>query len=52
MDLIEAPKIGRKLPDVLSVKEIDKMLASIDLSSLLGYHNLAILKPFTAVVYG
>ena len=44
MDLIEAPKIGRKLPDVLSVKEIDKMLASIDLSSPLGYRNLAILE--------
>ena len=44
MDLIEAPKIGRKLPDVLSVKEIDKMLASIDVSSPLGYRNLAILE--------
>ena len=44
MDLIEAPKIGRKLPDVLSVKEIDKMLASIDVSSPLGYRNLTILE--------
>ena len=44
MDLVEAPKIGRKLPNVLSVKEIDKMLASIDLSTPLGYRNLTILE--------
>ena len=44
MDLIEAPKMGRKLPDVLSVKEIEKMLASIDVSSPLGYRNLTILE--------
>ena len=43
MDLIEAPKIGRKLPDVLSVKEIDKMLASIDVGSRLAT-QLAILE--------
>ena len=44
MDLIESPKMGRKLPDVLSVKEIEKMLASIDVSSPLGYRNLTILE--------
>ena len=44
MDLIEAPKIGRKLPDILSVKEIDKMLTSIDVSSPLNYRNLTILE--------
>ena len=44
MDLIEAPKIGRKLPEVLSTAEIDKMFSSIDLSHPLGYRNLAILE--------
>lgn len=44
MDLIEAPKVGRKLPDVLTLVEIDKMLSSIDLSTSLGYRNIAILE--------
>ena len=44
MDLIEAPKIGRKLPDTLSVEEIDKIVATIDLSSAQGERNRAILE--------
>ncbi len=32
MELIETPKTGRKLPDTLSVKEIDDLIAAIDLS--------------------
>ena len=44
MDLIEAPKVGRKLPEVLSTGEIEKMFSSIDLSHPLGYRNLAILE--------
>ncbi len=44
MDLIEAPKIGRKLPDTLSVEEIDKIIASIDLSSPQGERNRTILE--------
>ena len=31
-ELLESPKIGRKLPEVLSIIEIDKMLAAIDQS--------------------
>ena len=36
LEQIEAPKIGRKLPDTLSLKEIDNMVAAIDLSKPLG----------------
>ena len=32
MELIETPKTGRKLPDTLSVKEIDSLIAAIDVS--------------------
>ena len=44
MDLIEAPKIGRKLPDTLSVEEIDKIVSSIDLSKPQGERNRAIIE--------
>lgn len=42
--LLEAPRIGRKLPDVLSVEEIDKMISIIDLSSSEGHRNKAIIE--------
>jgi integrase/recombinase XerD len=44
MELIETPKIGRKLPDTLSIEEIDKLIASIDLSKEEGHRNKAILE--------
>lgn len=44
MDLIESPKIGRKLPDSLSVEEINKLIAAIDLSTPEGERNRAILE--------
>lgn len=44
LDLIEAPKIGRKLPDTLSSKEVDKIISAIDLSKLQGERNRAILE--------
>ena len=40
-DLIEAPKIGRKLPDTLSEQDIDKIIAQIDLSKPEGERNRA-----------
>lgn len=43
-DLIETPKIGRKLPDTLSVKEVNKLIASIDLSHPQGERNRTILE--------
>ncbi len=44
MELIESPKIGRKLPDTLSLEDIDNLIASIDLSSPEGERNKAILE--------
>lgn len=38
-ELIEGPKIGRKLPEVLTTKEIDRIEASIDLSKPEGQRN-------------
>ncbi|MFO7655887.1 MAG: site-specific tyrosine recombinase XerD [Bacteroidales bacterium] len=47
-DLIESPKIGRKLPEVLTVQEIDAMVAVIDLSKPEGHRNKAIIE----TIYG
>ena len=44
MELIETPMIGRKLPDTLSVKEIDALISAIDLSSNEGERNRAMLE--------
>ncbi|MRX67741.1 site-specific tyrosine recombinase XerD [Flavobacterium resistens] len=44
LELIESPKTGRKLPDTLSVEEIDALIAAIDLSSNEGERNRAILE--------
>jgi tyrosine recombinase XerD len=38
-ELVEFPKIGRKLPDVLTVIEIDQLEAAIDLSKPDGHRN-------------
>lgn len=42
--LIESPKIGRKLPDTLSVKDIDTLINTIDLGKPQGERNRAILE--------
>ncbi len=44
MDLIESPKIGRKLPDTLSETEIDQLIHAIDLGKLEGERNRAMLE--------
>ena len=44
LELIETPKTGRKLPDTLSVEEIDALINAIDLSSNEGERNRAILE--------
>jgi integrase/recombinase XerD len=44
MELIETPKTGRRLPDTLSLEDIDKLVAAIDLSSPEGERNRAILE--------
>ena len=43
-ELIESPRIGRKLPGVLSIEEIDSLIAAIDLSKAGGERNKAILE--------
>jgi integrase/recombinase XerD len=47
-ELLETPKIQRKLPDTLNIHEIDKMIGAIDLSKPEGTRNKAILE----VMYG
>jgi integrase/recombinase XerD len=44
LELIETPKIGRKLPDTLSVSEIDALISAIDLSKEEGERNRAMLE--------
>jgi integrase/recombinase XerD len=43
-ELLEAPKIGRKLPDTLSTDEINTLIEAIDLSKPEGERNRAILE--------
>jgi integrase/recombinase XerD len=43
-ELLETPKMGRKLPEVLDVHEIDKLLAAIDHSKPEGGRNHAIIE--------
>ncbi|NER14082.1 site-specific tyrosine recombinase XerD [Leptobacterium flavescens] len=44
LDLIESPKIGRKLPDTLSEEDIDRLIAAIDLSKPEGERNRSIIE--------
>ena len=44
LELIETPKIGRKLPDTLSLSEIDALIAAVDLSLPEGERNRAMLE--------
>lgn len=44
MDLIEIPKLGRSLPEVLSLEEIDLLVEQIDQSSDEGYRNRVIIE--------
>jgi integrase/recombinase XerD len=44
MELIDSPRIGRKLPDTLSLDDIDNLIAAIDLSTSEGERNRAILE--------
>ena len=43
-ELIESPRIGLKLPDTLSLIEIDNLIAGVDLSNKQGERNRAILE--------
>ena len=44
LELIETPKTGRKLPDTLSLAEIDSLIAAIDLTTNEGERNRAMLE--------
>ncbi len=44
LELIESPRIGRKLPDTLSIDDIDKLSAAVDLSKPEGERNRAIIE--------
>lgn len=43
-ELLEMPKLGRKLPEVLSIEEIDQLISAIDMSKAEGHRNRAILE--------
>ena len=43
-ELLESPKIGQKLPDVLTINEVNNLINSIDLSKAGGQRNRAILE--------
>jgi len=43
-ELLEGPKIGFKLPEVLTVEEIDRIISTVDLSKNEGQRNRAILE--------
>ncbi len=42
--IIESPKIGRKLPEVLTIMEIEKIIKSVDMSHPQGQRNIAIIE--------
>ena len=44
LDLMESPKIGRKLPDTISIEEVDRIIAAIDLGKNEGERNRAIIE--------
>ncbi|HNS17410.1 MAG TPA: site-specific tyrosine recombinase XerD [Bacteroidales bacterium] len=47
-ELIESPKIGRKLPETLTVEEIDRMIEAIDMSKPAGHRNKALIETMYA----
>jgi integrase/recombinase XerD len=43
-ELLEMPKIGRKLPEILSIEEVDQLISAVDMSKAEGHRNRAILE--------
>jgi len=43
-ELLESPKIGEHLPEVLTLKEIDEIINSVDVSQPFGQRNRAIME--------
>jgi integrase/recombinase XerD len=48
VELIQSPRLTRKLPDVISFEEIEKMIAANDLTSTEGVRNKAIVETLYA----
>jgi len=48
VDDVESPKLGRRLPDVLSVREVEAILSSVSLNGWVGIRDRAILE----ILYG
>ena len=44
LELIESPRLGRKLPDTLNIEDIDKLICAIDLTKNEGERNRAMLE--------
>ena len=44
LSLIESPRISRKLPDTLTIKEIDLLISNINMSTNEGERNMAIIE--------
>ena len=44
LSLIESPRISRKLPDTLTIKEIDLLISNINMSSNEGERNIALIE--------
>ena len=42
--LLEPPKLSKKLPMVLSVQEVNEIINSVNLESTMGYRDIAILE--------
>lgn len=47
-DIIDTPKKDRKLPDFLSIDEIERLLESVDITKILGYRDRTMLE----IIYG
>ena len=43
-ELLEMPRIGRKLPEILSIEEIDQLISAVDMSKNEGHRNRAIIE--------
>ena len=48
MELIETPRLGRKLPDTLNLEDIDKLIGAVDLTLKEGKRNRAMLETLYA----
>ncbi len=47
-DLLESPTLNKKLPEVLSINEVNELLAAVDLSTAEGHRNRAIVETLYA----